>query len=362
VARTSLNEASESGWLAVKGVEPQLVPLANYQTVLEGESLSLPCKLKEGVVPSPRVIWYRNNEEVDHSRVREEEDNTLELGPLTTADTGEYICQATNSEGKDFITVDVVVSERTKVLSPPQDVDLESQNGLDVFFPCEVSVDSKVVADYTVTWYKDLLELDVYQIQTDVRISAHEKRFAEEPAGVCEDTEQHRLYLLLNDTLVVCGLQQADLGSYHCEVSTDLEPSIKSQYHSVYIGSNFPWWIILVIILALLLLCVFLALACYWRSKKQGKGYYGMDVEDGGLRNKSDIYYTTEDNESIMDEMDQSMLDKQNGKTPIFTPKTIRRLARVDKSIGSIGSLLDDDEYLDKGYDEDGSFRERYAE
>jgi hypothetical protein len=56
------------------------------------------------------------------------------------------------------------------------------------------------------------------------------------------------------------------------------------------------------------------------------------------------------------------MLEKQNGKTPIFTPKTIRRLARVDKSIGSIGSLLDDDEYLDKGYDEDGSFRERYAE
>ena len=373
MARTSLNTASESGLLTVKGVEPQLVPLTNYQTVLEGETLSLACKLKEGVVPSPRVIWYRNNEEVDQSRVREEEDNTLELGPLTTEDTGEYICQATNGEGKDFITVDVVVSERTKVLSPPQDVDLESQNGRNVFFPCEVSVDSNVVADgdYTVTWYKDLLELDVSQILPQ-KVLIHGEfadswRFAEEeaeeePAGVCDDAEQQRFYLLQNDTLVVCGLQQADLGSYHCEVSTELEPSIKSQYHSVYIGSNFPWWIILVIVIALLVLLVFLALACYWRRRKQGKGYYGMDLEDGGVRNKSDIYYTTEDNESIMDEIDQSMLDKQNGKTPIFTPKTIRRLARVDKSIGSIGSLLDDDEYLDKGYDEDGSFRERYAE
>jgi hypothetical protein len=119
---------------------------------------------------------------------------------------------------------------------------------------------------------------------------------------------------------------------------------------------------LIVIIIAVLVLILLGVLAYCWRKKTQGKGYYGMDVEDAGLRNKSDIYYTTEDNESIMDEVDQSMLEKQNGKTPIFTPKTIRRLARVDKSIGSIGSLLDDDEYLDKGYDEDGSFRERYAE
>ena len=260
------------------------------------------------------------------------------------------------------IMAEVMVSERTKVLSLPRDVDLKTQNGQDVFFPCEVSVDS----DYTVTWYKDLMKLDAYRTQPNVARSETERqrdniKFAEEPAGVCDDTE-HRLYLLLNDTLVVCGLTEEDLGSYHCEVTIDLEESIKSQSHSVYIGTNFPWWIILVIIIALLILIVFLALACYWRRKKLGKGYYGMDVEDGGVRNKSDIYYTTEDNESIMDEMDQSMLEKQNGKTPIFTPKTIRRLARVDKSIGSIGSLLDDDEYLDKGYDEDGSFRERYAE
>ena len=88
-----------------------------------------------------------------------------------------------------------------------------------------------------------------------------------------------------------------------------------------------------------------------------------MDVEDGVGHNKSDIYYTTEDNESIMNEVDSSALGgPAAAKAPIFTPKTIRRLARVDKSIGSIGSLLEDEEYLDKGYDEDGSFRERYAE
>ena len=95
-----------------------------------------------------------------------------------------------------------------------------------------------------------------------------------------------------------------------------------------------------------------------------GKGYYGMDFEDGGRHNKSDIYYTTEDAESIMNEMDDTLKDEQKGqeKTPIFTQmqKTIQHSAE-NKSAGSVGSLLEDD-FMDQGFDEDGSFRERYAE
>ena len=96
-----------------------------------------------------------------------------------------------------------------------------------------------------------------------------------------------------------------------------------------------------------------------------GKGYYGMDLEDGGRHNKSDIYYTTEDAESIMNEMDDTLKDEQKGqeKTPIFTQmqKTIQHSAKENKSAGSVGSLLEDD-FMDQGFDEDGSFMERYAE
>ena len=169
--------------------------------------------------------------------------------------------------------------------------------------------------------------------------------------------------MVTNSSLLICGLGPEDVGSYHCEVSTSLGEVVRSEPSSVYLTAPFPWWI-LIIALSVLIFLILICVVCYCKRRRTGKGYYGMDIEDGinGAHNKSDIYYTTEDNESIMDEMDQSMLERQNGKTPIFTPKTIRRLARVDKSIGSIGSLLDDDEYLDKGYDEDGSFRERYAE
>ena len=101
------------------------------------------------------------------------------------------------------------------------------------------------------------------------------------------------------------------------------------------------------------------------QEEEGGEGVLWHGHRGGGKHNKSDIYYTTEDAESIMNEMDNTYTNESQytqAKTPIFTPKTIRHLARVDKSIGSIGSLLEDDDFLDKGYQEDGSFRERYAE
>jgi len=239
-------------------------------------------------------------------------------------------------------------------------------DGARVVFPCDVNIDQFLEFDdgYTVTWYKDEVKLDPPHQPLPLEYIT-ETEIVEEQVDGCEVTAEGdgvHMYLMNNHSLVLCSVVHADVGYYHCEVNTSLENTISSSYSSVYIAEPFPWWIIIVII-GIILFFILICIVCWFRRRKQGKGYYGMDVEDGmGKHNKSDIYYTTEDNESIMDEIDQSMLEKQNGKTPIFTPKTIRRLARVDKSIGSIGSLLDDDEYLDKGYDEDGSFRERYAE
>jgi len=359
VARNNLNTDVDTGLLTVVGVEPLLESIPPEKMLLEGQTERIPCVLSQGV-PAPRVSWYQDGEEVDRDRVLVEEDNTLVLGPVTRKDIGQYICKASNSEGADSISVEVLVSFKTTVVSPPLDINLDSKSGVNVFFPCEVSVDEILANKYEVSWYKDEELLEVYKLSPP-RIKSEEIiKWTETVEAPCEDRDV-RFYLLTNNSLAVCGLQHSDLGSYHCEVATELEQSVRSSYSSIYITQNFPWWI-LIIIISVFLLAIILGAVCYCKRKKQGKGYYGMDVEDGAIHNKSDIYYTTEDNESIMDEVDQSMLEKQNDKTPIFTPKTIRRLARVDKSIGSIGSLLDDDEYLDKGYEEDGSFRERYAE
>ena len=190
----------------------------------------------------------------------------------------------------------------------------------------------------------------------------------QESVSPCEhhnpDEDPH-VFMLTNASLRICSLKQTDIGDYYCVLTTDLEQAVTSEISTVVLVAYFPWWIIILILVLLLMLVMLVCLICYCRGRKVGKGYYGMDVEDGGRHNKSDIYYTTADAESIMNEMDNTYTNDSQytqAKTPIFTPKTIRQLARVDKSIGSIGSLLEDDDFLDKGYQEDGSFRERYAE
>ena len=101
-----------------------------------------------------------------------------------------------------------------------------------------------------------------------------------------------------------------------------------------------------------------------WRKKRRnGKGFYNPMDPENMKHNKSDIYYTTEDADSIMHEVDTSCSDLMEGnapKTPIFTPKTLRHLS--SSGTGSASSLLEDDEFLKRGMNEDGSFRERYAE
>ena len=361
VARTSLNEDTETGLLTVVGINPIIVPPErSEESLLEADRLRLPCELTQGY-PAPSVQWFKGQDQVDTSRVTVHTDNSLEIYSLVKSDSGVYTCQASNSQGRDTIEVRVAVRQRTSIASKSVHVQLSQVNTAQVIFPCDVNVDEGLRWDTEVTWYRDSVALTPSRLPSigdavDSELS---------PCDMAtDDSDSNTMFLLANHSLALCSVDNSHVGSYHCEVSTSLEPGpIRSSYSSVYITQPFPWWI-LIIIISVLIFFLVMCMVCYCKRRHQGKGYYGMDIEDGvaGKHNKSDIYYTTEDNESIMDEVDQSMLEKQNGKTPIFTPRTIKRLARVDKSIGSIGSLLDDDEYLDKGYDEDGSFRERYAE
>jgi len=191
--------------------------------------------------------------------------------------------------------------------------------------------------------------------------------------------------VLSNYSLQICSSSESDKGTYQCQISTKLEDVVMGPLNSVYIESikvvateeAFPWWIVVAALLILLILIILSC--CIWqcRKRKEGKGYYGMDVE--GIHNQSDIYYTTEDADSIMNETDttspksllklmekkitkEGPVSEMDGKTPIFTPNSIKHISDVERSAGSLGSLLEDDSFLDKGMDEDGSFRERYAE
>lgn len=364
VARNSLNTDTDSGLLTVVGIKPKLTITSRPTDQLEGADINIPCHVAAGK-PVPQVTWYKDNDKVDMEKVDINEDKTILIRNARKEHSGKYICKAENSEGTDSLTVELNVRQHSVIVSSPlhRQFVKESQ----VTFDCQVKVDSALLGSLHIGWFKDDVNLNVIQApEPPAVIGETSLRIAEavSPCDSHDDEQDTRHYMLTNSSLRICSLNQSDVGEYYCQVTTDLEQSLSSQTSSVFLVTPFPWWILILVLLLLLLLVLLACLVWCCKRRKVGKGYYGMDIEDEGRHNKSDIYYTTEDAESIMNEMDNTSIDWQQGqaKTPIFTPKTIRHLARVDKSIGSIGSLLDEDDMLDKGYQEDGSFRERYAE
>jgi len=296
---------------------------------------------------------------VDMEKVTIEEDNTLKITNAEKEDSGSYVCRAENSEGSDILTTQLNVRSSSKIISKA--VHAEFVKDSEVTFDCEYQVDSALLGGLHVDWFKDGVNLDIITEPPPV-IGESLFHIAEavSPCASYDPETDPRLYLLTNSSLRICSLNQSDIGQYLCRIATDLETSVTSQTSSVFRVTYFPWWILILSTILLILIILLVCLVCYCKRRKTGKGYYGMDLEDGGNHNKSDIYYTTEDAESIMNEMDDTSKDveKNQDRTPIFMPKTIQHL---DNSGGSVGSLLEDD-FMDQGFDEDGSFMERYAE
>ena len=350
------------------GIRPELDDddLIREDDHLVGEDISLPCQVVAGK-PAPTVLWYKDNHSIDLERVTVDKDNMIKITNAETKDSGTYVCKAENSEGFDTLEYSLNVRNRSVIVSEAVHEIFEKDK--EVTIDCQHEVDKALLGGLHVNWFKDGVNLDLIQAPEPPPIIGENVMRIEESVSPCDsltsDEDHTRLFMLTNSSLRICSLNQSDIGEYYCVLTTDLEQSVTSKVSTVVLLTEFPWWIIIVIFIILLILLMLICLIIFCKRRRVGKGYYGMDIEDGGKHNKSDIYYTTEDTESIMNEMDNTYSDDANhtqAKTPIFTPKTIRHLARVDKSIGSIGSLLDDDDFLDKGYQEDGSFRERYAE
>ncbi len=158
----------------------------------------------------------------------------------------------------------------------------------------------------------------------------------------------------------------------------------------IYIVSlSFPdlWlWllILLIIVLALVLLCI-CCLICAMRRRSRRKGRYGVkDVADGkeppnDPHNRSDIHYSVDGAEDGLLGNEEGLDDTALSKAPIIKDgrkakvvtateggkgKSSQSLEKdaVGGSENSLLNLTDEELWLRKGMDEDGSFREgRYA-
>jgi len=341
----SLTTDSASGVLTVVGVRPELGLPRQIGDQLAGTDVSLVCEVVGGW-PAPEVLWYKDGQIVDKKKVTIEEDNTLKIRNAEKEDTGIYTCTAENSEGSDNLTTQLNIRSRSTIISQAKQE--EFVEGSEVTFDCEYEVDSGLLGGLTVSWFKDGEYLDIIQAPELAPVLGESLITRPDPVSPCETYkpgEDPRLYMLSNSSLRICSLSQSDIGKYYCVINTDLDQSVTSQPSYLYSATSLPLWIIIIIIIGILLPLTIIFLVCIYRRKKGGKGFYGMNLEEGGNTDKSDIYYTTEgDENSIAAEEDESNeVTKEQGNTPAITPTIIEHFDNINLSDGQKDLLLDED-------------------
>uniref|UniRef100_A0A1I8PI08 Roundabout n=1 Tax=Stomoxys calcitrans TaxID=35570 RepID=A0A1I8PI08_STOCA len=129
-------------------VKPFIIRGPHDQTVLEGSSVTFPCRV--GGDPMPDVLWLRtaSGGNMPLDRVSVLEDRSLRLERVTVADEGEYSCEADNVVGAISAMGTLTVYAPPKFLQRPTSKSVEL--GADTSFECRASGNPRPTIFWTI--------------------------------------------------------------------------------------------------------------------------------------------------------------------------------------------------------------------
>ncbi|KAH8293237.1 hypothetical protein KR018_000965, partial [Drosophila ironensis] len=129
-------------------VKPFIIRGPHDQTVLEGASVTFPCRV--GGDPMPDVLWLRtaSGGNMPLDRVSVLEDRSLRLERVTIADEGEYSCEADNVVGAITAMGTLTVYAPPKFIQRPASKSVEL--GADTSFECRASGNPKPTIFWTI--------------------------------------------------------------------------------------------------------------------------------------------------------------------------------------------------------------------
>ncbi|KAH8350652.1 hypothetical protein KR067_013633, partial [Drosophila pandora] len=129
-------------------VKPYIIRGPHDQTVLEGASVTFPCRV--GGDPMPDVLWLRtaSGGNMPLDRVSVLEDRSLRLERVTIADEGEYSCEADNVVGAITAMGTLTVYAPPKFIQRPTSKSVEL--GADTSFECRATGNPKPTIFWTI--------------------------------------------------------------------------------------------------------------------------------------------------------------------------------------------------------------------
>uniref|UniRef100_A0A674D6U6 Neural cell adhesion molecule L1-like protein n=1 Tax=Salmo trutta TaxID=8032 RepID=A0A674D6U6_SALTR len=167
----------------------------DYQrySVVQGRDIIMDCK----VFSSPPST-DDTTESVEGERFSVFKNGSLQINQAGKEDSGEYVCFATNSEGKSAITALLDVKDSTQIVEPPQDLHILS--GTTAQLTCQAEYDISLRNEFQIVWSKDGEEIPPF-------------------------TEQ---YFLDDGMLQIINVNQSDKGTYTCTARTNLDQDTAS--------------------------------------------------------------------------------------------------------------------------------------
>ena len=130
--------------------------------IVAGSSLNLSCAAEGS--PPPRYTWTLNGDTVKE----ESEDGTIIIEDVSQDLSGELRCTASNSEGEDESSTELVVVRGTRLGADTADSAAISANAGDSLqLLCPVEADPAVRDTVTRRWYKDGAEVGEELLEGD---------------------------------------------------------------------------------------------------------------------------------------------------------------------------------------------------
>uniref|UniRef100_A0A672IR84 protein-tyrosine-phosphatase n=1 Tax=Salarias fasciatus TaxID=181472 RepID=A0A672IR84_SALFA len=125
-----------------------------------------------------------------------ESEQSLKIISTEKADSGKYVCVANNTEGTSAVTAVLDVKDPTKIVGPPQDLQVVS--GTSAQLMCEAKYDKTLRGTFEVVWKKDGEEIPLF-------------------------FEENSRYFVDDDMLQILNVNLSDQGVYTCIARTSLD-------------------------------------------------------------------------------------------------------------------------------------------
>ncbi|XP_041655398.1 neural cell adhesion molecule L1-like protein isoform X2 [Cheilinus undulatus] len=140
--------------IMVMNLAPQILTRDNqeYAVVLGGD-ITMNCSVFGS--PLPSVSWTKDgtHETLLGQRFSELDDGSLRIINAEEDDSGNYVCVAVNTEGKSAVIAALDVKAPTRIVIPPQDVEIIS--GTTAQLTCQAEFDRSLQGTFEVVWRKD---------------------------------------------------------------------------------------------------------------------------------------------------------------------------------------------------------------